>query len=113
MRYVRDQILSDVALITKRSLFDVSDTDRDAICVSVKQLISMQDHGSVSHHWLMIEYAHLLSFSLGGWCGVGKCTSRSFLEYQDYHHWSQLGVSSQSQGLLRGMFVYRIIRNWS
>ncbi|CDS07016.1 hypothetical protein LRAMOSA09539 [Lichtheimia ramosa] len=47
MRYVRDQILSDVALITKRSLFDVSDTDRDAICVSVKQLISMQDHGSV------------------------------------------------------------------
>lgn len=100
MRYVRDQILSDVALITKRSLFDVSDTDRDAICVSVKQLISMQDHGSVSHRWLMIEYAHLLSFSLGGWCGVGKCTRRSFLEYQDYHHWSQLGISSQSQGLL-------------
>lgn len=56
MRYVRDQILSDVALITKRSLFDVSDADRDAICASVKQLISMQDHGSVST-LLMSEYA--------------------------------------------------------
>lgn len=54
MRYVRDQILSDVALVTKRSLFDVSDADRDAICVSVKQLISMQDHGSVNNESIIV-----------------------------------------------------------
>ncbi|KAI9318087.1 armadillo-type protein [Dichotomocladium elegans] len=47
MKYVRLQLLSDAALITKRSLFDISGGDRDALCGSVKQLISMQGHESL------------------------------------------------------------------
>ncbi|KAI9483543.1 MAG: armadillo-type protein [Benjaminiella poitrasii] len=40
-KYVRDQLVLAVALITKRSLFEVSNEDRDAILLSVKQLLQM------------------------------------------------------------------------
>ncbi|KAG2212895.1 hypothetical protein INT45_007411 [Circinella minor] len=47
MKYVREQLLCNVALITKRTLFDISDSDREAIYVSLEQLYAMEDHGSV------------------------------------------------------------------
>ncbi|KAI8147321.1 armadillo-type protein [Fennellomyces sp. T-0311] len=47
MKYVREQLLCDIALLTKRSLFDISDTDREAIYMSLEHLLSMEDNGSV------------------------------------------------------------------
>ncbi|KAI9271756.1 armadillo-type protein [Phascolomyces articulosus] len=47
MKYVREQLLCDAALITKRTLFDISDTDRESIYVSLEQLFGMEDHGSI------------------------------------------------------------------
>ena len=49
MKYVREQLLCNIALITKRTLFDISDSDREAIYVSLEQLYAMEDHGSVSN----------------------------------------------------------------
>ncbi|EPB86259.1 hypothetical protein HMPREF1544_06987 [Mucor circinelloides 1006PhL] len=41
VKYVRDQLVLAVALITKRSLFDVGNEDREAILLGIKQLLAM------------------------------------------------------------------------
>ncbi|CAO3592649.1 unnamed protein product [Absidia cylindrospora] len=53
-KYVRDQLLSAVSLITKRSLFDVSDQDKQAIILHIKQLLSFDT-----------EHAQVLGAALG------------------------------------------------
>ncbi|KAI8646967.1 armadillo-type protein [Parasitella parasitica] len=40
-KYVRDQLVLAAALITKRSLFDVGDGEREAILLGIKQLLAM------------------------------------------------------------------------
>lgn len=48
VKYVRDQLVLAAALITKRSLFDVSEAERDSILLSIKQLVHMEsDHAQV------------------------------------------------------------------
>lgn len=47
MKYVRDQLLKAAALLTKRSLFDIFDTEKEGIYTSIKQLYSMQGHNAV------------------------------------------------------------------
>ncbi|KAI8985067.1 armadillo-type protein [Pilobolus umbonatus] len=54
MKYVRDQLVLAVALITKRSLFDVTDNDRGSILLHIKQLLGMEE-----------EKAQILGLSLG------------------------------------------------
>ncbi|KAI8090033.1 armadillo-type protein [Halteromyces radiatus] len=47
-KYVRDQLLSSVSLITKRSLFDFTDQDKQAIIVHIKQLLAFDtEHAQV------------------------------------------------------------------
>jgi uncharacterized metal-binding protein len=48
MKYVRDQLVLSAALITKRSLFDVSNEDREAILLHIKQLLQMEAANAVS-----------------------------------------------------------------
>lgn len=47
MKYVRDQLVLAAALITKRSLFDVSDQDREAILLHIKQLLQLDADNAV------------------------------------------------------------------
>lgn len=47
VKYVRDQLVLAVALITKRSLFDVSNEDREAILLGIKQLLAMDADNAV------------------------------------------------------------------
>lgn len=48
MKYVRDQLVLAAALITKRSLYDVSDEDREAIILHIKHLLQMEADNAVS-----------------------------------------------------------------
>lgn len=47
VKYVRDQLVLAVALITKRSLFDVGNEDREAILLGIKQLLAMDADNAV------------------------------------------------------------------
>lgn len=47
MKYVRDQLLRGASLITKRILFDVSDAEREAVYLSLKHVLTTNDHGAV------------------------------------------------------------------
>ncbi|KAL1930141.1 hypothetical protein VTP01DRAFT_1295 [Rhizomucor pusillus] len=47
MKYVRDQLLKAAALITKRSLFDMPDTEKESVYSSIKELLLMQGHNTV------------------------------------------------------------------
>lgn len=48
MKYVRDQLVLAAALITKRTLFDVTDADRESIILHIKQLLQMEADNAVS-----------------------------------------------------------------
>lgn len=48
-KFVRDQLVLAAALITKRSLFDVTDQDREAILLHIKQLLQMEADDAVRH----------------------------------------------------------------
>ncbi|CAO3646105.1 unnamed protein product [Cunninghamella blakesleeana] len=45
-KYVRDQMLSAVSLIIKRSLFDITDEEKQATCLHIKQLLTMDSKDS-------------------------------------------------------------------
>ncbi|KAI8973333.1 armadillo-type protein [Mycotypha africana] len=62
MKYVRDQLVLAVALITKRSLFDVTDQDRQNILAQVKQLIQM-DNDNAQVFGLALSNALIDQFS--------------------------------------------------
>ena len=47
MKYVRDQLVLAAALITKRSLFDVTDHDRESILLHIKHLLEMDTDNAV------------------------------------------------------------------
>lgn len=47
MKYARQQLVLASALITKRSLFDSSLEDRDAILIHITQLIHMESENAV------------------------------------------------------------------
>ncbi|KAG1084047.1 hypothetical protein G6F42_021953 [Rhizopus arrhizus] len=85
VKYVRDQLVLAVALITKRSLFDVGNEDREAILLGIKQLLAMDADNAVP----------------SAWSSFGQCARRSVLQHQINHHWTHLGASSQLQTLLR------------
>lgn len=46
-KYVRDQLVLAAALITKRSLFDVSNEDRESIILHITQLLQMEADNAV------------------------------------------------------------------
>jgi hypothetical protein len=47
-KFVVDQLVLGVAVLTKRSLFDVSDQDRESILVHLNQLLGMEAENAVS-----------------------------------------------------------------
>jgi hypothetical protein len=47
-KFVVDQLVLGVAVLTKRSLFDVSDQDRGSILVHLNQLLGMEAENAVN-----------------------------------------------------------------
>lgn len=58
MKYVRDQLLKAAALITKRSLFDIPDTEKESVYSSIKELLLMQGHNTVRIILLYMDEVH-------------------------------------------------------
>ncbi|KAI9273596.1 armadillo-type protein [Sporodiniella umbellata] len=79
MKYARDQLVLASALITKRSLFDISAEDREAILVHITQLIHMESEsaqvlGLALSSALIDQFANVKSTTIGlSWEYHHKC----------------------------------------
>lgn len=85
-KYVRDQLLSAVSLITKRSLFDISDQDKQAIILHIKQLLAFDSESAVSERdWLGSTVGLKCPFIANTRCIPWKCLDRSILKHEVIH----------------------------
>ena len=106
VKYVRDQLVLAVALITKRSLFDVGDEEREAILVGIKQLLAMDADHAVRKSIHIHLYTHTLTpcacaTVASPWIGFGQRTRGSILQHQIHHDWTDMGTPPQLQALFR------------
>lgn len=102
MKYVRDQLVLAAALITKRSLFDVTNEDRESILLHIKQLLQMEADNAVKCWIKNQKYVKIKKlipppfFNIASTrAGPRQCTRRPILQHKIHHHWLNLGAPSQ------------------
>ncbi|KAI8889382.1 hypothetical protein K501DRAFT_320347 [Backusella circina FSU 941] len=102
-KFVVDQLVLGVAVITKRSLFDVSNQDRESILLHLKQLMSMEAEnaqvlGLALANAYMDQFANIKKSSIVGmsWEYHQKC--KTFFETDILLHLFETGLTKiQSQ----------------